>query len=52
MPGQQQPGIVIELVGKHIEHCGDVFAGFGNIWAAATHLQVFPAAREQGHTGF
>ena len=28
-----------------------MFAGFGVVGAAATHLQVAPTAREQGHTG-
>jgi hypothetical protein len=52
VPGQQQPRIAIELLGEDIEHRGDVLAGFGVVGAAATHLQVGPAAREQGRTGF
>ena len=52
MPGQQQPRIAIELLGEDIEHGGDMFAGFGVVGAAATHLQVGPAAREEGRTGF
>ena len=52
VPGQQQPRIAIELLGEDIEHGGNMFAGFGVVGAAATHLQVGPAAREEGRTGF
>ena len=49
MPGQQQPGVLIQPLGEHIQHRGDVLAGHGVVRAAAAHLQIAPAAREQRH---
>jgi len=49
MPGQQEPRIVIELVGKDVEQDGDEFAGFGVVGATAAHPRIAPAARRQRH---
>jgi hypothetical protein len=40
MPGQQQPGVRIESLGEHVQHCGDELAGHGPVRTATTHLRL------------